>query len=414
MDNDNKKKVDGIKKLSKEELAKSRRIVLESIGESEKISLISSKDEMKKIDSLTSRRFKEDKTKKISKPEIQTVGKKHLPEEKSSIDLTKRSMPAPKVIQDRIVKKKSEVKTTPPTEQRTKEQVLKKQQEKIKQEHLARQRIAKKKLKREQRKKKINEFKIKALNFLVKLFSSLSYFRRKLFSIVLILLIMFILFYSIFIILILKLDLETNLTRMISKYFPIPALFTKVGIIEYYVYKDFKNSMSKNYTNQDELALAVKKSIAERIILKDLIERYNLEINDFTILDQETKKQISNKIIYDSKINQVAMNRISKIKQMLHSNESFVQTANKYGDGQGQVNIYEDNEDLYSYSQEVKDLAVNEISDIIITPEGYYIFRCYDRTDKFIALSYVFIKSKGLDDYIKEAAMNLKMWSLVN
>ena len=411
--NNKDKKINGIKKLSKEELAKSRRIVLESIGEKENIPPVPPKGKVKKIDSLISRSSREDKIKKVSKPEIQVVSEKYLPEEKSSLDLTKKSTPAVKITQDKTIKKKGEIKKSPPIKRPAREQILKKQQDKIKQAELRKQKISEKKLKQEQRKKKFNEFKINILNCLVKFFSLLGYFRRKLFSIILILLIIFILLYSIFIILVLRFDLDTNLTRTISKYFPVPALFTKVGIIEFYAYKDFRKSLASNFTNQNELELAVKKTIAERIILKDLIERYNLEIDDFAILDQDIKKQISSKIIYDSKINQVAMNRINKIKQMLDNNESFVQTANKYGDGQGQVNIYKDNEELYTYSQEVKDLAINEISDIIYTSEGYYIFRCYDRTDKFTALSYVFIRSKTLDEYIKEATISFKMWSLV-
>ena len=170
--------------------------------------------------------------------------------------------------------------------------------------------------------------------------------------------------------------------------------------------------MAANFNTADELEQGVKLAIAKNLVISNLAAKYNLPVIDLN--NEELKQEIDEKIVYDQEVNQVAINRINKVNQMIDKNGDFVRIANKYGDEQGQVNINKENEDSYSFSQAVKNLAVNEISNIVVTPEGYYIFRCYDKADDFIALSYVFINAKVLSQYLEEAISNFKIWSLVN
>jgi len=498
MSDNNDKKVDGIKKLSKEELKKSRQIVLDSIGEVERSASAeikpSTDKSLKKMDSIFARDVKGGKLEKLAKDKIAKPAlekkdieqppqiseskkkkwreeiKKLIPssdketvEEKSGSQQSKIAGVEPRLTPDfdskiltfdslvqlkkknelmkisgkKIVKpgkvdsvkikpdqdfKPSKIKKTPLSDAE-KRALKEKHLEKVKQ---AREREKRKKIEQIQYQKKMAEKrarqarrkqKIKVawknfLNFFVRLSYQIKITSKQTIYIILVALVLGLLFYSILAILIIKFDVDNNLARKITKIFPVPAFITKGGIVPYYTYKDLKANMAANFNTADELEQGVKLAIAKNLVISNLAAKYNLPVIDLN--NEELKQEIDEKIVYDQEVNQVAINRINKVNQMIDKNGDFVRIANKYGDEQGQVNINKENEDSYSFSQAVKNLAVNEISNIVVTPEGYYIFRCYDKADDFIALSYVFINAKVLSQYLEEAISNFKIWSLVN
>ncbi len=498
MDDNNGKKVDGIKKLSKDELKKSRQIVLDSIGEIERSASAAARPStdksLKKMDSIFARKVKDEGSvklpkEKIVKPESEKKDikqplqiseskkkkwreeiKKLIPltdqkiiKEKSELQQYKNSQADHRFkpdLDNKILtfdslmqlKKKGEsvkipdkktVKPNKINDVKTKlGQDLKpskiggvsfidKKKHALREKHLeeveqTRKREKKKKIEQIKRQKKIAEKKAKQarrsqkikaiwknfLNFLGKLSYQLKTAGKQTVYIILVALVLGLLFYSILAVLIIKFDLDNNLARKITKRSLIPAFITKEGIVPYYIYKDLKANMADNFNSADELEQGVKLAIANNLVISNLADKYNLSF--VSLNSEELKQRINERIVYDLELNQVAINRINKVKQMIDENGDFVRVANKYSDEKGQININKENENYYSFSQEVKNLEVNEISDIVVTPEGYYIFRCYDKKDDFVALSYVFIKARGLEEYLEEAITNLKIWSLVN
>src|SRR3989339_780044 len=70
--------------------------------------------------------------------------------------------------------------------------------------------------------------------------------------------------------------------------------------------------------------------------------------------------------------------------------------------------------DFENHDKLMEDLEVNEISEVIFSGDGYYIFRCYYKTEEETTLNYVFVKSKTLDDYLSEYIKNYKLLSFVD
>ena len=136
---------------------------------------------------------------------------------------------------------------------------------------------------------------------------------------------------------------------------------------------------------------AVKRAVAENIILESLALKYSISDLSGASAGQEALKQaISDHMISDYDINQVGINRIMKIKELIDQGGDFVKTANKYGDEQNLLTLDAGNRGEYSFSAQVENLQKNEISDVIYSDQGYYIFRCYDRgtTASRLALSW--------------------------
>lgn len=220
------------------------------------------------------------------------------------------------------------------------------------------------------------------------------------------------LIYTTFTILIIKTEMDNSFTRRFSLLFLVPAYITNNGIVEYYDYKDIKDEIRLNYQNESELETVTKITVIERMILDQLLIKHGLSPYQ-EAKREEILKSLSERIVFDHEINQVGIKRIKKIQELIKEENEFVQVANKYGDEQDQLTITKINEAQYSFSGEVKQLTAGEISKIIYAPEGYYIFRVESKTPDAIALSYVFIQAKTLDQYLNDTIRGFKLWSLV-
>ena len=417
MDKENKK-VDGIKKLSREEIIKSRKLVLDAInkfsrdeqaaGQLDKHPLM--------IDGLFRQRVK-----KEDKPEAAAAPKGEKPKKK------KDRAPAPDFVRDSIAEEQIKEKNSRAKQKsRTDREMRKKKGREARrrieyaqklaaekreiEEQKIKEKLKLKQLRKERAKKFWGELRKKVNLFIktAKIKTKFAFFKAL--YLLVTGFVLSILFYLIILVLILRFDLDNNFTRFISNYFPTPAIISAKGIVNYYEYKDFKNNILKTTeTGYDNIELL----LAKNIIMNNLRDKYKLKAGG-SLNEDEIKNFILKKVAADKEINTVGLERIKKIKKLIDKNGDFIQTANKFGDEQGILNISADNEDDYSYSNELKKLNVSDISDIIITPEGYYIFKCYEKSKDISGLSYVFVKAKSLEEYLNEAAQDLKMWSLVN
>jgi len=421
------KKVDGIKKMSKNELEKSRELVLQSISEYEKTNQPQNAKKavnIKKVDGIFSFREKIKNSEFGLTPALaktikrekkgegklkKTTGKEEAAEFDLAGDFLKSEEKLEKEEETRKGKEEKLIKKDLKIKKKREREEKKKKKEAEKKKKLE-EKLKFKREKKENRRKKINSFKEGIKKLFSGFIKGIKIILSRTVKIFLASLIVFILSYTVFAVILLKLDVDTKATRLISEYFVVPAIITRNGIIEYYAYQDTKRFTLTNIDKNNKES--IKLATVEMVVVSDLAKKYGLIVPEGNIYDIELRDEIVKRLALDTSINQVGINRIKKIKEMIDEGDDFVRTSNKYGDLQDLITISEQNENQIAYSQKVKDLEVNEISDIIYMPEGYYIFRCYDKSSGRSDLSYVFVKAKSLGEYIAETVRGYSLWSL--
>lgn len=314
-----------------------------------------------------------------------------------------------KIKQDKIRKKEEEkAEKKREKEEKKKEAILQKEREKIKKqkgrEQKAKAKILKRKKRAEWRAEKVKLCKEICLRLFSTWKKSLRLGFRKFFYIFSISILLIILFYFIFIILVIQFKIDSKFSRLTSKFFPVPALISRGSIVDYYQYKDFKNSISDRYNDEEELSRAAKTLIVEKMVLDELAMKYS--VSDFD--------KIKENYIFDADANQVAFNRITKIKEMIKDKDDFVRIAVKYGDEQGKLDYNSSDEAALKFGEKIKDLEVGEVSGVLIGKDGYYIARRYEKNGSNFPISYVLIKTRTLEEYLNRTALGSKIWSLVD
>lgn len=397
------KNIDGIKKLSEKELKKSRKIVLDYIGEEDKMNKKKEsgpiKEKLRTIDGIKvkgNKKTKKNKTKTAEKvfknkdffdelKNSQNNDNKDKKDIKSKLPVTKR-----KPIKKRKTAKSKELK----------EKTIKfKKEEKISQN---KKRNVNKKKKTKSKRKKISKrnkknikkifldnlkyFKNNLYDFLKEL--SFKNFSSSLISSSLFLASSLLLLYLIFSLLVLRFNLKFSFIEKASSYIPVPAIISKEGII---MYKEYDK-------NKDFL------SYSEIIVLNKLIERYNLDI-DITEEEYELnhKEVIEEKIIDDQEINKLAFMRIKEIEKAVKNNIDF-DNIKRMGDESGVL----DNSGLESFKEFIESLKSEEVSGVVRILEGNYFFKKIGNT-----YHYVKINNISLEEYLKKQQEEIKLFFLI-
>ncbi len=399
--------LDGINKISREELKKSRKIILKLIGESEeeketkeiKNSLLKRqrRQEEQALEIINAKEVKESKVKLLKT--IKSL--EHLPPRHNNknnnvlakVKLSKRNNKRDVDWQEKLKKEKIKKRL----EKIKKEEKEKKKRMKIEEKILKEE---KKKEKRQQRLRKIRH-KIKHLKGrYYKLYLKIkNNFFKKILILSFIICIIFLIFYIFFVLAIIKFNIDNKTVRFIDQYFVVPIMFTDIGIVDYYDYVDIKKR------NEGFSKEKIKNELLKDKILDNLAKKYHITNKDKNILSKEISKQI----FFDRDINAVGINRINKIKELMEKDGNFVKIAVKYGDRQGKVDYKNGQEAAKRFGESIKYLRIGEVSDILIGNDGYYIVKRYTKKGVF-AISYVFVKAKTLDEYINEELGKVKIW----
>jgi hypothetical protein len=66
----------------------------------------------------------------------------------------------------------------------------------------------------------------------------------------------------------------------------------------------------------------------------------------------------------------------------------------------------------FDYGQELRELEAGETSGLIVSPNGYYIYRLMEKSDKALVLDYIFVEAKTLDDYLDSCVRTARIWNL--
>lgn len=275
--------------------------------------------------------------------------------------------------------------------QKVKEEKEKAIKKKKKEEEKKKRKIERKKIRKEKLKKLKLNFKGYCLKFSKRIIYVLS-----------ISLLSGIMLYAVATMFVVKLGVQNSLLYKAAKYFPVPAMITDYGYLDYFSYMQFKE-LYKDYD-----AGKIKIEIARSLILNKMLDKYDLPKNESGI------ELLEKMMIDDDDVNQVGINRINKLKSLIDEEGDFIKLSEKYGDVLSQINLSESNKSQYSYGDQVIDMQTGEISEVIKTKEGYYIFKCFSREINEVKLSYVFIKAKSLNEFINEKIEGFKIWSLVD
>lgn len=442
------KLVDGIKKINPGDINKSRRIVLDSIGEEAEQKPKPKAQGEKMLDGVFGLRRKPDKEKikeenkidpvKIKKAKL-NIDQEIANEEEGkglnneSISEEKKKSPPPKIELDkkaekkRVKKRKNNESNKLKTEQEKKEKERIKEEEKKKKEEekltlqkkrenekakrlKEKEELKKKKkqdeekqkkkkeeeaiLKKEKAKAKWKNFKNNSKQFYINLKNKCIHSLK----LVIIVLLIIVLVYMILAFVLLNYSNQSKFLRAITNRLTIPAIISSDGIMNLKEYQKIQEQYTASNSTEK-----FHTYLAKQIILNKLFLKYSTSDID----------SLKEQIIYDEEINFAPYNRISKIKKLITEEGNFIKTASKLGDV-GQATVYRNKLDDYEFANDVIDLKKNETSDIIVTKSGYYIAHCFDKNSESTSISYVYIPNISLEKYLYDESMMYNYWSLVN
>jgi len=480
------KSLDGIKKLSKDEIKKARRILLDYIGEDSspkpsETKAKSKKEKSKSMDGILGginfkkreKREKREKEKKLNTKKEREALKKELGftdkkddkkqektksdelggaflrmaekserkverenarkiarvkelelekaskiEEEKSLQLKREEEKKKKdVLEEEKRKREEEKKTARIKEELEKEKkhlakVKKEEAEKRKREKIEKELALKKEKERnkKERKKKIKKriklYKHRAHKKILNIYSELKEKKSKIILSILLLFMISLLIYLSFVFFLIKFNPDNKLTRMIANYLPVPALISPAGVLQYYDYVDKKNIFINELNIQEGPLL--NKAFAIDIVVNSLARKFGIDRKE-----NNFQEQLELNLMHDIDANSVGIKRIQKIKDLIDSGENFVQVSSKYGDRVDKIDFPSEEKAVEKFGNKLSGLKIDEISDVVVNNDGYYIFKRYKKNNSF-SLSYVYISSVDLDYYLDELVSELKVWSLVD
>jgi len=184
--------------------------------------------------------------------------------------------------------------------------------------------------------------------------------------------------------------IDNALFRLIGKFLPVPAFVVNNRSIDFYDYVDAKNKLNGNDA-------AAREELLRSVISKNFSNDYG-----------------DNKVIANEIVNSASLNRIRKIKALIDDGGDFSQIAGKYGDRRESFSLGVNEFAKYQYGDKISGLSVGEISDIIFADDGYYLFKCYERNNDSVDLSFIFVQAKNLEKYIEEEAKNIYYVSFID
>lgn len=325
-------------------------------------------------------------------------------EEEKRIAKIKARVEKEKMRLARIAEKIREEKEREEEKKRRKEEKIKLKIEKRKQR--AEQKIINQKLRKKKIKKLIQDTK----KLIADLKINIYYGFKRVILILLLFLFIIILTYFCLVFLVTKLHIDNQFFRQASRLMPVPAIFTDNSLIEYYRYQDLKVAeFLANNISHEEIDKNLKLKFAREMIVSSLADKYEIKENNTLLRWLE----ITEKATSDKEINQVPINRITRIMDMIKKDGNFIEAA-KFGDEQGIMTASVTTNKFSNYGAEIKDLKLKETTNIITTPEGYYIFKSLAGNAYTQELSYVFVKANDLNTYIENQIPKIKIWSLVD
>lgn len=428
------KNLDGIKKLTPDELKKSRKIVLNFIGEKDEESNFEIKNAVDSINRISFDKIEQqdvvaNEIKKVDG--ITKVEKSRLKDDVNIINQEAQKLVEEKKYQQQLAEKQEMQKQVEDEKIKFQEEKAKKEEEekekekrkKIKQlekkkillenkeilkEALKQQKQLKKQAQRTNFKKRINQFKkILKHKWLLSLRFLRTRFKKILVGLIMLFLLL-IIFYIIFCEIVLGFGIDNKLVRQVDKYLFVPALISNEGLVDYFSYKDEFINKINIWGDSINIRAIVKDELLKNLLCKNLAKKYGI-----IPIGENWMFELEKKVIIDKEINQSNLARITKINSLVKEGKSFSEVK-KYGDEfELEINM-EDNLAQEKFGRLIKFLSIGQNSDILVGDKGYYLVKKNAQSDNLINITYIFIKAETLDNYINNEFANLKAISLID
>lgn len=407
------KNLDGIKKLNPEEIKKNRKIVLSYIGEKEP-ELIKRSDARNRTAVVSNRVDSIGINKKSARPAPANNDSRsdkrteiNFAEEKAKLEALEKARAEALIkqrekleLEEKLKEEERIIKENERREKIKRAEEIERIKAEVKSAKL--KAAAKKKIKRQ---KAVRLFKKKLKSRLNEFF----FLVKENFVYGALYLILFLTIgYAVFCLLVLRFKIDNSIMRKIALRLPVPAAVTTQGIIEYNDWRDLKNN------DYHDLNLAENKSnLAKWIILRNLSRKYGLPVPPAGLPANLPAKVLAEAFTRDESFNQVGLSRIKKIGQFSKSADNL-DSLSKYADETGEEAYYSNEAAAEKFSPAILNLKIGQISDIIITGQGYYIAQKVGDKNGQLGIKYLFVRAKTLDQYIADQSSGIKIFVLAN
>jgi len=399
------KGLDGIKKISKEEISKRREIILGMIGEGSENNKFTSSKKVDGID-VGEKKF----TLLNIEQKINEAEKQHKEKEEKEWPQDSRPQLLLNVV-NKFQKKESFTKEERKKNilpKRVKKEAVDQKKDKIK--HVTPKKPDNQNVTKENKPETKNQeiknkllFKIRFRNSFLKakticwkfIFLAKKFFIN--FSLVtLAALFVGIIFYSWMIVFLSIFGPDNKFLKFIDRHFTIPVIIVHnqvIGVNDYLAI----NAKEKNQST-------IQSEIIKKILVEYFLDKYKL--NDV--------EKVNDYIVSDKEINTVAIMRINKIKKMINQGGDFTEVVNKYGEVVDRIDFELDSVEDFKYGEKIAALEPGEVSDIVSIKDGFYIFKCFEKTETKKALSYVYVGAKTFNEYLDYEINNTSYISFVD
>lgn len=413
----NRQEMESLKKEAEVESQK----VIEVEKENKKIVEVDKKEEEKKQEKLKIFNEKEDekRIKKLRRQEKKEIRRREKERKKEERLKEKESEILEKIERKRKKEKmekekEKKIEALREEKERLEERRKKEAEKKERKEERRKKNLL---LRRRKKKKRKREESLQNLNKLVKNLSrsgkeKLLYVFGKTAGIFLISFVLFFFSYAIFIFFVLRFDFDNDLTRKIADYVFVPAFVSRDGVIDYFEYKDHFKKISLE--NNQNIHVEARLNFTKEFVYNNILKSHALEYQNYELLSEDEIEEIDKKMLADIQINQVAISRIKKIKEMINKRGDFAGIASKFGDKTGSIIVNENNKHKFAYLNFISDLEEGEISNLVVDNGGYYIFRVFEKSKDYLELNFVFVDGITLEEYVDEKVDGYKLWSFVN
>lgn len=381
--------IDGIQKMSADELKRKREIILGMLGED----FNAPKSTNKKVDGILFE--KKTSVESVSREMVVAAEKKHAEEQQKQWqeELRKNTLVGKNVL-DKMITDKKNIQTkknsfsSPEPEIKTiKKQPSNKVNTTIRKKLILSKSIKKTATKIKQKVFFRNKLGKPVFSFtIVKLKKNLEKFSFISLTTILALSV----FYLSFSLLVVINKIDNGFSRFWAKFLPVPAMVVDNRFIDFYDYVDLKNKL-----NGDDIK--TRKELIKNVLTRNFFNKYG-----------------NNEGATSEVINSTSLNRVRKIKMLINKDGDFDQIAGRYGDKRESINLSNDDFAKYEYGDKIKNLNVGEVSNIIIVQDGYYLFKCFKKDGANTSLSYIFVQAKNFDQYVEETAKNIYYVSFID
>ena len=157
-----------------------------------------------------------------------------------------------------------------------------------------------------------------------------------------------------------------------------------------------------------DIRAITKNELLKKIVYKKLAKEYGLVVGSSNLMTDLEKR-----IVIDKEKNQSSLARIAKIKDLIKQGKTF-EEVKKYSD-EFESGVYMKNDLAQEkFGRLIIYLSEGQISDILVSGNGYYLIKKNNQNNNLINISYIFIKATTLDDYVNNELSNLNVLSLVD